>query len=437
MRSVNNRFGKYNHIEFFSKLQIQRVQESLLKQHIDYCIENSKYYKKKLKHISPKKKINLDFLKELPFTTKEDIENHNSDFCAVDFSKIVDIVLSSGTTGKPTRIMYTDNDLARLAYNEAQSFSSCGLTSKDIVLLTCTLDRCFVAGLAYFLGIKQLGAAAIRNGLASLESHFQIIKTLNPSAIVGVPTFIRKLGIYLKQKGLDPKKIGVKKIICIGEPLRNQNMNLLKVGEDLEKIWNAKAYSTYASSETITTFCECVAQRGGHLHPDLAVIEIVDENGSCLPAGQVGEVVVTPLSIEGMPLVRFKTGDISFVIDEPCKCGRFSLRLGPILGRKKQMMKIKGTTVYPQAIYSALEEVEGLLDYYVSATSEADLSDKVTIYAALKDKVSGANLIQDKLQAKIRVKPDVVIIDEESIRKNVFSQESRKPIRFFDKRQVK
>lgn len=437
MSSKNMRYDKYSDIEFSKSIQIQKVQEILLQQHIDYCLANSKYYKKKFKNLHPNRKVSLDFLKDLPFTTKEDIENHNSDFCAVDRTKIVDIVLSSGTTGKPTRIMYTNNDLERLAYNEAQSFTSCGLTSKDVVLLTCTLDRCFVAGLAYFLGIKQLGAAAIRNGLASLESHSQIIKTLHPSAIVGVPTFIRKLGIYLSQKGVDPQKTGVKKIICIGEPLRNQNMELLKVGEDLEKIWNAKVYSTYASSETITTFCECTAQSGGHLHPELAIIEIVDEKGNVLSAGQVGEVVVTPMAIEGMPLVRFKTGDISFVIDQPCKCKRFSLRLGPILGRKKQMMKIKGTTVYPQAIYSALEEIEGLVDYYVSAISESDLSDKVTIYAAMKDNVHGVGLIQEKLQARIRVKPDVVITDEDSIRKQVFSQESRKPIRFFDKRQVR
>ena len=110
-------------------------------------------------------------------------------------------------------------------------------------------------------------------------------------------------------------------------------------------------------------------------------MEIVDENGAVLSAGTVGEVVVTPLSVEGMPLIRFKTGDISFLMDEPCACGRSSPRLGPILGRKKQMMKIRGTTLYPQAVYSALDEMDGVDDYYMVVTSRGDLSDEMTIYA--------------------------------------------------------
>ncbi len=108
----------------------------------------------------------------------------------------MDIVLSSGTTGKPTAMMYTENDLRRLAYNEEISFASCGLTRDDVVLLTCTIDRCFIAGLAYFSGVRSLGAAAIRNGLSSAESHLEVIQRLKPTALVGVPTFLLKLGQY-------------------------------------------------------------------------------------------------------------------------------------------------------------------------------------------------------------------------------------------------
>ena len=131
------------------------------------------------------------------------------------------------------------------------------------------------------------------------------------------------------------------------------------MGENLEEVWGAKIYSTYASSETITSFCECTAQRGGHLHPDLAVVEIVNEQGEVLAPGETGEVVVTPLQIEGMPLLRFRTGDISFMVDEPCACGRFSPRLGPILGRKKQMIKFRGTTLYPNSLYAVLDSFPG------------------------------------------------------------------------------
>jgi phenylacetate-CoA ligase len=330
--------------------------------------------------------------------------------------------------------MYTENDLRRLAYNEEISFASCGLNSDDVVLLTCTIDRCFIAGLAYFSGVRNLGAAAIRNGLSSVESHMEIIRRLKPTAIVGVPTFLLKLGQFLKTEGIDPTTTGVKKLVCIGEPIRDNNLLFLNVGEQLELIWGAKVYSTYASSETITSFCECTAQRGGHLHPDLAVVEIVSELGEVLPCGETGEVVVTPMGIEGMPLVRFKTGDVSFLIDEPCPCGRNSLRLGPILGRKNQMIKLKGTTLYPNSINTVLDTLPGVTEYYVTATSDYDLSDVVRIFVAVGNDTCSAEMIMDKLQAHLRVRPEVIITSDEQIRNKVYSGNPRKLTRFVDER---
>ncbi len=146
--------------------------------------------------------ITLDTLRDLPLTDKSALSLSNEDFLAAPLSKIVDIVLSSGTTGKPTKMMYTENDLRRLAYNEEISFMSCGLTRDDIVLLTCTMDRCFIAGLAYFSGVRSLGAAAIRNGLSSVDSHFEIIRRLKPTVLVGVPTFLLKLGHFVNPRAL-------------------------------------------------------------------------------------------------------------------------------------------------------------------------------------------------------------------------------------------
>jgi phenylacetate-CoA ligase len=418
----------YKDLEFASLQRIKKVQSLLLTQHLLHCQKNSPYYRKYFKNNK------LDNLSLLPFTDKSDIEQHNDEFLAVKPEKVVDVVLSSGTCGRPTKIAYSEFDLKRLAYNEEKSFASCGFSSKDTVLLTCTLDRCFIAGLAYYLGIRSLGATAIRNGLNSMESHLELIKRIPPSAIVGVPSFLRKLGLYLEEKGVSAKKCGVKKIVCIGEPLRDKDLKFLKVGSDLEKIWGAKAYSTYSTSEIVSTFCECSAQAGGHLHPDLAIVEIVDSSGRNLAAGEIGEVVVTPLRIEAMPLLRFKTGDISFLIDKPCSCGRNSLRLGPILGRKKQMMKVNGTTFYPQAIYSCLEEIPGISDYYINITSQSALSDNIEIFVALNNGSCTKKQIQEKLQARIRVTPQVFICDDELIKEKVYATNSRKPVRFIDRR---
>jgi phenylacetate-CoA ligase len=351
-------------------------------------------------------------------------------------SKIVDIVLSSGTTGRSTKVMYTENDLRRLAYNEEISFASCGMNSDDVVLLTCTIDRCFIAGLAYFSGVRKLGAAAIRNGLSSVESHMEIILRLKPTVLVGVPTFLLKLGQYLLYEGFNPALTGVKKLVCIGEPVRDRNLLFLRVGEQLEQLWGAKVFSTYASSETITSFCECSAQQGGHLHPDLAVVEIVDDAGNILPHGDIGEVVMTPLAIEGMPLVRFKTGDVSFLIDEPCQCGRNSLRLGPILGRKNQMIKLRGTTLYPNSINAVLDSYPGVNEYFINVTTDYDLSDVVRIFVSVGNESCSAELIKDKLQAHLRVRPEVIIASDEQIKSKVYAGNPRKLNRFVDERKL-
>jgi phenylacetate-CoA ligase len=428
-------FDRDRKLEFSKPTEIRKEQEGLLHRHVRYLASHSPYYRALFKAQGiDAAGITLDTLHTLPLTDKAALSLSNDDFLAVPMSRIVDIVLSSGTTGRPTKMMYTENDLRRLAYNEEISFASCGLTRDDIVLLTCTMDRCFIAGLAYFSGVRSLGAAAIRNGLSSVESHLEIIQRLKPTALVGVPTFLLKLGQFMKLQDIDPRGSGVRKLICIGEPVRDRSLVFLRIGESLEAVWGAKIYSTYASSETITSFCECTAQQGGHLHPDLAVVEIVNDQGEVLPAGEIGEVVMTPLAIEGMPLLRFRTGDMSFLLDGPCECGRNSPRLGPIVGRKKQMMKFRGTTLYPNSIYAVLDALPGISEYFITATSDFDLSDVLKITVALKDNSCSAELIAEKLQACLRVRPEVVIASEESVRQRVYSGNSRKLIRFVDKR---
>jgi len=414
--------------------QIAIAQQQLLREHLAYCQQNSPYYRSVLAGITPEN-ITFETLADIPFTDKAVFSERNAEFLAVPLEEIVDIVLSSGTTGAPSTVMYTECDLHRLAYNEALSFTACGVTRKDIALLTCTLDRCFIAGLAYQMGLRQLGAAVIRNGASTLVSHCDLIHSLKPTILVGVPTFLRKLGLFLRENNVDPASTSVRRLICIGEPLREADLTPLKLGNDLESLWQAEAYSTYASSETVSSFCECTARCGGHLHPELTLVEIVDAAGRRLPAGQHGEVILTPLQCEGMPLVRFKTGDVSFLIKEPCACGRITPRLGPILGRHSQMIKTKGTTVYPLSILSALNSIAGISDYYVVATSEDHLSDQLTVHASVSaGQACSHDTITEQLQARLRVKTTVIIEPETVIARQVFGAGSRKAVRFIDRR---
>lgn len=424
---------RYPDLAFESPEVIYKTQQDLLRRHLHYTCANSPYYRERLNAIDMEH-FTLASLSQLPLTDKSDFSRYNDQFQAVDDRAVADVVFSSGTTGQPTEIVYTQNDLDRLAYNEAQAFRACGMTDEDLVLLTCTMDRCFIAGLAYFLGARALGAAVIRNGHGTLVSHSDVIQRTSPTMVVGVPSFLRKLGGYITSQGIDLAASGIKRLVCIGESLRGRDLSLLTLGQELERLWGAKVYSTYASSETVTTFCECECRQGGHLSGDLGIVEIVDDAGQNVSPGDVGEVVVTPLQVEGMPLIRYKTGDISFISGTRCLCGRNTARLGPILGRRQQMMKIRGTSLYPQSVQAVLDELPQVKEYYLKVRSNEALSDHLTLYVALAGDPSQANDVLQVLQARLRVKPELTIVPIEEIRKVVYNPEFRKPIRFIDER---
>jgi phenylacetate-CoA ligase len=417
-------------LAFASVEQLVAVQQRLFSAHVAYCKKASPYYREMLRSVDPAEVC----LADLPLTDKSEISAMNEAFVAVDRGDVADIVFSSGTTGRPTQVIYTAQDLKRLAYNEKQAFEGCGIGREDVVLLTCTMDRCFIAGLAYFMGGFECGAAMIRNGHGTMESHREVILRSRPTVLIGVPSFLRKLGHYMMVRGVDLQALNVRCLVCIGEPLRDRSMQLLAVGRDLESIWAAKVYSTYASSETVTTFCECEAQCGGHVSPDLGLVEIVDDAGRVLPPGEVGEVVVTPLQVMGMPLLRFKTGDISFLMNDPCRCGRKSVRLGPILGRKNQLLKVRGTSLYPQAVNTVLDDMPEVREYWLEVNRLDELSDQLTVHLALAEGPVAVEAVLACLQARLRVKPEVVVEPIELIRSVVFTPESRKPVRFIDRR---
>ena len=417
-------------LEFGTPDEVRASTERLLKEHVKYCATHSPFYQERFQGLE----LDTFRIEDLPLTDKMEISIRNSEFVAVESHEVADIVFSSGTTGWPTKIMYSRSDLERLAYNEERAFNACGLKASDIVLLTCTMDRCFIAGLAYFQGVQAIGAASIRNGHGTMEGHGEVIKHTNPTTVVGVPSFLRKLGIYLTERGQDLPSSSIDKLVCIGEPLRDASMNPLSVSVDLEELWGAKVFSTYAASETVTTFCECAEQAGGHLHPALGLVEIIDEAGHPVPDGESGEVVVTPFHAQGMPLVRYRTGDVSFVNREPCACGRTSPRLGPIIGRKKQLLKVRGTSLYPQAVFTVLDEMPEISEYYLEVFADEALSDRLVVHLAFKRQPVDVDVVLRRLQARLRVKPEVIVEPDADIRRVVFTPESRKPVRFIDLR---
>ncbi len=407
----------------------------LLQQHLAYLQQFSPYYRQLFQRcgFSTAGLRSLDDLRQLPLTSKAELSRFNRDFLAVSEEKIVDICQTSGTTGDAVTIWQTESDLERLAKNEQLAFTAAGVRAGDRVLIGAALDRVFMAGLAYFLGLRKIGATAIRAGSGQPTLIAELIRRQRPNVLVGVPSLLLLVAQQLQQGGEHPETWGVEKIICIGEPVRNDDLTLSPLGQRLAALWGGEVFGTYASTEMATAFADCLHGCGGHLLPDLMIVEILNESGEPVAVGEAGEVVVTPLGVRGTPLLRYCTGDIARLHTERCGCGRQTPRLGPILGRRAQMLKCRGTTLFPPAVSSVLQQIDGVRGYYLEVFSEYDLSDRLRVVVGCEGDLS-AEQVAEQIVAKTRVKPEVVLVSPAEIRAKTLRPEMRKPVTFFDYR---
>lgn len=424
-------------LERQSKATIDAFLNEQVQEAVQYLAKNSPFYRAKFNqwNIDPTTIKSVADLQKIPFTTKEDLNNQNWDFLCVAHSKVVDYVSTSGTLGNPVIFALTDSDLDRLAVNEARTFELAGITATDSIQLMTTLDKRFMAGMAYFLGARKLSAGVVRVGSGVPQLHWDTINQIKPSTIVAVPSFILKLIDFAEKNGIDYQNSSVKKAICIGEPLREDDFSLNTLGKRIRDKWDIELYSTYASTEMSTAFSECEAGNGGHHFPDLLIPEFLDLDGNPVTEGELGELVITTLGLEAMPLLRFKTGDLMRHYSSPCSCGRNSLRVGPILGRKKQMIKLKGTSVYPPAIYDVLNQIKGITNYVVEAYTNDIGTDELLIHIGCN---SHSDMFEHEikmaLKAQIRVTPKIAFLPVDKVHQMQFPAMSRKPILFVDNR---
>ena len=428
-----------NDIEFSSPEQIRQFQEELLHKHLVYLKKNSPYYRRVFESygININKIVHLEDLTRIPFTEKKDLQLYNDDFCCVPKNKIIDYITTSGTLGDPVLFGCTEKDLQRLAYNEKKSFECAGLTPDSVVQLMTTLDKRFMAGMAYFLGLREMGAGVIRVGNGIPELQWDTIRRFHPDAIMCVPSFILKLIDYAEAHDIDYRSSSIRRIIGIGEGLRDQNFELNLLGRQIHEKWpEVQLYATYSSTEMGATFSECEFGMGGHVHPELIIVEIIGDDGMPVADGQPGEVVVTTLGVEGMPLLRFRTGDIACKHVEQCRCGRWSYRLSPLLGRKNNMIKLKGTTLYPPAINDVLDNTDYVENYVVIVRNSKAGTDDVLVKIGLKHD-PGFDVVKelkDSFRSRIRVAPEIEVCPVDEIQKINYPPTGRKPVKFIDQR---
>ena len=231
--------NRHSDIQFKSPQEIKAYQEARLAEELVYLDLHSKFYHQMFQKekIDIAKIKTIEDLRHLPVTTKTDLQLHNEEFICVNREEIIDYVTTSGTLGDPVTVALTESDLDRLAYNEYLSFTTTGCTNRDIMQLMVTLDRRFMAGLAYYMGARELGAGVVRVGNGIPELQWDTIHRIQPTFCMAIPFFLTKLVEYAETHNIDYKNCSIKKAICIGESLRNPDFTLNTMGRRIHEKW--------------------------------------------------------------------------------------------------------------------------------------------------------------------------------------------------------
>ena len=294
--------------------EIVRIQEELLRETISRAARTSLFYRERFSGGGADAAgiRTLADLSRLPLTSKEDIQGRNQDFWAAPGDQLMEVVATTGTTGAAVYMAMTGQDLERLGENERRGFSWLGAKPGDRYHIAVTLDNLFVAGLAYHLGLRKVGATAVRVGAQPARRHLDLMKQLRPNGVVAVPSLLLALARQAKTDGDDLGSFAPRRAMLIGDAIRSQDLTSNNLGRLLEEGWGGELCSTYGLTEAGLAYHECSMHRGLHSHPDLVVTEVVDDAGRPVPDGEMGELVITTLQVEGMPLIRYRTGDVTF-----------------------------------------------------------------------------------------------------------------------------
>lgn len=422
-------------IEQLSAGELKAFQWKEIKKMLAYIAGKSPFYQQLFENrrISVNNIRNYHDFAQLPVTTKEDIQKQNDDFICVQRKDIAEFTTTSGTLGKPVHVALTHNDLERLAYNEYLSFQMMGITQEDRVQLLLTLDKQFMAGMAYYSGLRKIGASIIRSGPGNIAGQWAQIQHYQTTGLVAVPSFLLKM--IHQQPEMRPKSL--KKVLVIGEPIRDEQNNLRALAKKISQALEVQLFGSYAATEMQTAFTECAEGCGGHLHPDLIYVELLDDDNQPVSNGEAGELTITTFGITGMPLLRYKTGDIFKIDTQTCACGRTTPRLSALLGRKKQMIKLKGTTFYPPALDNLLQGISVVEDYGLSIQKDQWHNDQLTLFIHTQEAAETVRpQIEMLCRQKLRAVPNITFLSATEMQQFLFPNNSRKPLRVKDFREM-
>ena len=339
--------------ESMPREQMRELQGKRLHKIVDYVYHNVPFYRHKMQEmdISPEDINSIDDIVKLPFTTKKDLrDNYPTGLQAAPMSEVIRFHASSGTTGNPTIVGYTRKDVEIWSECMARCLTAYGVTRDDIFSVAYGYGL-FTGGLGVHYGVERMGAAVLPTSTGNTEKHVRLLRDLGVTGIACTPSYALYLAETMERMGVTPDQIKLK-VGAFGAEPWTENMR-----QEIERRLGLKGYNLYGLSEIMgpCVSYECECQNGSHICEDHYFPEIVDPNTlESLPAGQVGELVFTTLTKEGMPLLRYRTRDLCSLMEGECECGRTSVRMGRIVGRSDDMLIIRGINVFPSQVESVI-----------------------------------------------------------------------------------
>ncbi|MCL2276797.1 MAG: phenylacetate--CoA ligase [Treponema sp.] len=362
---------------------------------------------------------------KLPFTTKDDLRHnypHGLRACPQD--RIVEVHMSTGTTGKPIVNEYTHKDIDIWRQSMARTLAGAGCTRDDIVQ-NCYGYGLFTGGLGVHYGSFAIGAEILPMSSGNTERQMMILRDFGSTMLTCTPSYALYLAEEAEEAGIDLRALPVNKG-CFGAEAWSENMRV-----EIEKRYNMKAYDIYGLTEIIGpgVAFECEMQNGLHVNEDFFYPEIIDpETGKSLPAGEKGELVFTTLTREGTPMLRYRTRDITYIMEEPCSCGRTTRRIHRLFGRTDDMLIIRGVNVFPSQIEQALIEIEETEPQYLIIVSRDNYLDEVELQVEVKKEIFSneirglenlRNRIEHVMKSKLQISLKVKLVEPKTIERSV------------------
>ena len=425
-------------LETMSLEQIKALQVERLKATVAHCMNNP-IYKKRLEEagVTPENIKSVDDIRRIPFTTKQDLrDNYPFGLASAPLTECVRLHSSSGTTGNPTVILHTQKDLDEWANQVARNLWMVGLRPNDVFQNSSGYGM-FTGGLGFQYGAERLGMLTIPAAAGNSLRQIKFMKDFGTTALHAVPSYVTRLYEVMQETGVDPRKDTKLKVLAIGAEPHSEEQR-----KRIEQMLGVKAYNSFGMSEMCGPGVgfECKEQNGLHFWEDYYIVEIVNpETLEPVPDGEIGELVLTSINREAMPLLRYRTRDLTRVIGRGCPCGRNHVRLDRMKGRSDDMMVLRGVNIFPIQIEKILMQYKELASNYLITLTTDENNDNMTVEVELEELFTDDYQRLAQLQKSVtRALKDEILLTPivKLVPKGTLPTSEGKAVRVIDKRTV-